>query len=314
VTTRLSDAGRSVEISFLDDGPGIPQDQLARIFDPFFTTKEKGKGTGLGLSTVYGIVKQSGGNVWVYSEPGQGTTFRVYLPRASLATTAPATKLPSDRPRSTGTETVLVVEDEEALRKVARRALEAAGYTVLAAANGDEALRTSAEHAGNIHLLVTDVILPRMNGRELAREFSKTRPTSAVLYMSGYADNAIVHHGVLDTGTHFLGKPFTAADLTRKVRQVLHGSVTNRAAGYEQAVKAEQPLDKDALQALSPEILGKLGEAVIAARYGEVVEIVETIRTTHPDLAARLRRMADDFDYDGMRGLLSQRKEEPSDG
>jgi two-component system, cell cycle sensor histidine kinase and response regulator CckA len=212
--------GPHVQLVVTDTGCGMDEQTKARIFEPFFTTKDKGKGTGLGLSTVYGIVKQSGGNIWVYSEPGHGTTFRIYLPREPSAT-ATAVKAPAVLMPATGTETVLVVEDEQALRKVASRSLAAAGYTVLAAADGDEALRTAAQHAGDIHLLLTDVVMPRMNGRALAQELSKTRPKLKVVYMSGYTDNAIVHHGVLDAGTHFIGKPFTATDLTRKVREVL---------------------------------------------------------------------------------------------
>jgi two-component system, cell cycle sensor histidine kinase and response regulator CckA len=221
--------GHYVMLAVSDTGCGMDEQTRARIFDPFYTTKDSDKGTGLGLSTVYGIVQQSGGSIWVYSEIGAGTTLKVYLPRQREATTTPAVE-PSGFPgRSTGTETILVVEDEEALRAVARRCLEGAGYTMLAAANGDEALATYARHAGEIHLLLTDVVMPRMSGRALAQELSATQPSLRVLYMSGYANDAIVHRGVLDAGTHFLSKPFTAADLTRKVREVLDGGGGNLA-------------------------------------------------------------------------------------
>jgi len=216
--------GSYVQLVVTDTGCGMDEQTKARLFEPFFTTKEKGKGTGLGLSTVYGIVKQSGGNIWVYSEPGQGTTFKIYLPR-ELGAAATVTQAPEVVARPTGTETVLVVEDEEALRKVAKRSLTAAGFTVLTAADGVEALETAARHAGEIHLLLTDVVMPKMSGRALAVELTKTRPAIQVLYMSGYTDNAIVHHGVLDPGTQFLPKPFSGNDLTRKVREVLDQAV-----------------------------------------------------------------------------------------
>ena len=311
--------GPHVLLAVTDTGCGMDEQTKSRLFEPFFTTKEIGKGTGLGLSTVYGIVNQSGGNIWVYSELGQGTTFKIYLPRELSATTATAIKPPTILKQSTGTETILVVEDEEALRKVTRRILDAAGYMVLTAANGDEALLTCAQYAGKIHLLLTDVVLPRMGGRMLAQELSKTRPTLEVLYMSGYTNNAIVHHGVLDAGTHFLAKPFTTADLARKVREVLDCVTTNLADGREQAVRAdtemeEQPLDKDALRSLSLDVLGKLRRAVTAARYDEIVELVETIRITEPNVAAGLRRMADLFDYDGMLDFLRKYQEAQSGG
>jgi two-component system cell cycle sensor histidine kinase/response regulator CckA len=213
--------GSYVQLAVTDTGCGMDDKTRARIFEPFFTAKEKGKGTGLGLSTVYGIIKQSGGNIWVYSEPGKGTTFKIYLPRELSATEAMPIKPQTAAPSATGTETILVVEDEEALRKVAIRALQGAGYSVLAAANGEEALLISARHAGDIRLLLTDVIMPRMSGSVLAQEVTKTRPTLKVIYMSGYTDDAIVHHGALDAGTHFLAKPFTSVELTRKVREVL---------------------------------------------------------------------------------------------
>jgi two-component system, cell cycle sensor histidine kinase and response regulator CckA len=303
--------GSYVRLLVTDTGCGMDEQTRARIFEPFFTTKEMGKGTGLGLSTVYGIVKQSGGNIWVHSELGKGTTFAVYLPRELSATTATTPRPPTVPPQRTGTETILVVEDEEALLKIAKRALDAAGYTVLTAADGDEALRTCAQHVGDIRLLVTDVVMPGMSGRTLAQELSKTRPTLGVLYMSGYTDNAIVHHGVLDAGTHFLAKPFTAASLALKVREVLDYGITDPADEREQAVKAdaemkEQPLDRDALRALSQDLLGKLRKAVIAAHYDEIVDLIETIRTTEPEVAAGLRRMADLFDYGDMLDLLRE--------
>jgi CheY-like chemotaxis protein len=196
-----------------------------RIFEPFFTTKENGKGTGLGLSSVFGIVKQSGGNICVNSEPGQGTTLKVHLPlSASGSIPPPPPSNPSTHPpRSTGTETILVVEDQDALRQVATRTLEAAGYKVMAAANGEDALLIAAQHRGDIHLLLTDVIMPGMNGRMLALELKKTRPALEILYMSGYTDSALGRRGVLDRGMHFLAKPFVAVDLARKVKTVLNG-------------------------------------------------------------------------------------------
>ncbi|MBN1609138.1 MAG: response regulator [Polyangiaceae bacterium] len=229
--------GSYVELAVTDTGCGMDERTKARLFEPFFTTKERGKGTGLGLSTVYGIVKQSGGSIWVYSEPAQGTTFKIYLPRELSATPVMVSKAPTGPTRTTGTETILVVEDDEALRAVTRRTLCAAGYTVLTARDGEEALQSVLQHTGDIHLLLTDVVMPRMGGRELAEALSRTRPALKVLYVSGYTDDAIVHHGVLDPETHFLAKPITAADLTRKVREVLDSGVADDARGHEQAAQ-----------------------------------------------------------------------------
>jgi two-component system, cell cycle sensor histidine kinase and response regulator CckA len=215
--------GPYVQLSVSDSGCGMDKRTQERIFEPFFTTKEVGKGTGLGLSTVYGIVKQSGGSIWVYSELGQGTTFKIYLPMAlteAEIATCDTEEIPS-QPRGNGT--ILVVEDEAALRKIAVRTLEAVGYTVLSAADGDEALHVSSLHQGEILLLLTDVVMPRMGGSVLAQKLSLTRPSLKVVYMSGYTDDTIVHHGVLDKGTHFISKPFTAEDLTTMVRNVLDG-------------------------------------------------------------------------------------------
>jgi two-component system cell cycle sensor histidine kinase/response regulator CckA len=193
------------------------------LYEPFFTTKADGKGTGLGLSTVYGIVKQSGGDIRVYSEPGRGTTFKVYLPRVEDEIgTAVARKFETSDLH--GSETVLVVEDEEALLKLARVAMERFGYDVLTASSGEEALGVCERHEGPIHLLLTDVVMPRIGGRELARLLEARYADVKVLYMSGYTDDAIVHHGMLEEGLEFIHKPFTAEAIVSKVRAVLDAS------------------------------------------------------------------------------------------
>src|SRR3989449_2775141 len=213
-------AGPYVMLAVSDSGVGMDAATQARIFEPFFTTKEKGKGTGLGLATVYGIVKQSGGNIWLYSEPGRGTTFKIYLPPVGQPPELPP-PTPAAPAKPPGTETVLLVEDDEAVRTRARKMLASHGYTVLAAPSGADARELAASHAGPIHLLVTDVVLPGMSGRELAARFQSVRPALKVLYTSGYTDEAVVHHGVLDPGIAFLQKPFTSGALARKVRETL---------------------------------------------------------------------------------------------
>ena len=213
--------GAYVQLAISDDGCGMDAATLLRVFEPFFTTKEIGKGTGLGLSTVHGIVKQSGGHISAYSEMGFGTTFKVYLPRVFNATAALSRVLSADA--AGGTETILLVDDAPAIRKLAARILQAAGYTVLSAANGAEALLLCEQSPCAIQLLLTDVVMPRMTGKQLAERLAELRPGLTVLYMSGYADNALGHHGTLDPGVRFVAKPFVAVELARKVREALDG-------------------------------------------------------------------------------------------
>jgi PAS domain S-box-containing protein len=211
--------GNYLMLSVSDNGTGMDKETQSRIFEPFFTTKEKGKGTGLGLSTVYGIVKQTGGYVIVQSEEGRGTTFHIYLPRVE----EPAEKhaVPVARAAAGGTETVLLVEDEESVRQLVRETLTTKGYSVVEAENGEAGLAAATNHKGKIDLVITDVVMPGMGGRELVHQLSLARPETKVLYLSGYTEDAIVSEGTIEKGTAFLQKPFTLQALSRKVREVL---------------------------------------------------------------------------------------------
>jgi nitrogen-specific signal transduction histidine kinase/CheY-like chemotaxis protein len=216
--------GPHVMLAVSDTGCGMDAELQKHVFEPFFTTKVTGKGTGLGLATVYGIVKQSDGHIWLHSEPGKGTSFKIYLPCVDevVGDQANAAGMPLV---AKGSETLLLVEDEDQVRRIVQEILEQQGYDVLTAANGEEALRLAEVHGSKIHLLLTDLVMPQMSGRELAEELTTLQPKLKVLYMSGYTDDAIVRHGLLDASLSFIQKPFDVATAARKVREVLDSRV-----------------------------------------------------------------------------------------
>jgi CheY-like chemotaxis protein len=216
--------GRYIMLSVQDSGVGMDPETITHIFEPFFTTKELGKGTGLGLATVYGIVKQSGGYIGVDSSPGQGACFQVFLPRVEEPIT-PASEIHYSPPETKSSETILLAEDSEPLRKLAKSLLEGHGFEVLAAQNGEEALGMARQYTGRIHLLLTDVVMPGINGRVLAERLLTTRPDTKILYMSGYTDSFIAGHGVLDQSTNLLYKPFSEEKLIERVRSILDAGV-----------------------------------------------------------------------------------------
>lgn len=213
--------GPYVMVAVSDNGVGMDEKTQSSIFEPFFTTKTKGQGTGLGLSTVYGIVKQSGGFIWVYSEPEEGTTFKIYFPRTEVELQE-QTEEGRSRQKHQGTETILLVEDDESVRVLTSQILRNQGYQVLEAANGIDALQIAAGYAGEIHVILTDVIMPQMSGKELVARIEAIRPGIKTLFVSGYTNNVIVHHGILDRNICFLQKPFTNEDLARKLREVIN--------------------------------------------------------------------------------------------
>jgi CheY-like chemotaxis protein len=215
--------GQYVMMAVGDTGRGMDATTRARVFEPFFTTKEQGRGSGLGLATVYGMVKQSGGYIWVYSEPEHGTVFKVYLPPARTRAVPRTSDGGKSNETARGWETVLLVEDEDAVRALAREVLRRYGYVVLEARHGVDALRVAERHPDDIHLMVTDVVMPHMSGREAADRLTAGRPKMKVLFMSGYTDHVLMHRE-LPAGEAFIQKPFTPEVLARKVRQVLDSS------------------------------------------------------------------------------------------
>jgi CheY-like chemotaxis protein len=223
------DPGEYVQLTVSDNGCGMDKEVQARLYEPFFTTKGMGQGTGLGLATVYGIVKQNNGFINVYSEPGKGTSFKIFLPRQA----GQPVKMPPKDPKAPvprGHETILLVEDEPLILNLTTRMLQGLGYTVLAAGTPQEAIRLAGDHSSEIPLLCTDVIMPEMSGLDLVKILGSSNPNIKCLYMSGYTANVITHNGVLDEGVHFIQKPFMIGDLAGKVREALNGDLGNRKA------------------------------------------------------------------------------------
>jgi two-component system cell cycle sensor histidine kinase/response regulator CckA len=268
--------GSYVLLTVSDTGIGMDKEVQKHIFDPFYTTKGKGKGTGLGLSTIYGIVKQNNGFIWVYSEPGQGSTFKVYLPKVEKDVKAEEEEQPPVENLS-GSETVLIVEDDNSLRKLAQKSLQSHGYRVLVAENGEDALRINKEYDGTIDLMVTDVVMPKMGGRETAKRLQQLHPQMKVIYMSGYTDDSIVHHGVLAPGLNFLEKPFSPEGLARKMREVLDYQQ------QEQTTRRILLIDDDSqIRKLFIQKLARRGYEIIEACNGE--EGLKLYHENLPDL------------------------------
>jgi CheY-like chemotaxis protein len=312
-----------------DTGVGMTAEVKAHAFEPFFTTKAKDKGTGLGLAVVYGIIKQSGGHIDLYSEPGMGTTVKVYLPRLPRVVEA-AARVQAARLPTHGVETILVVEDERAVRTLACRALRHYGYTVLEAGDPEDALRLADEYAGRIHLLLTDMVMPGMSGRELAGRLLPSRPGMAVLYTSGYTDGAIVQHGVLGSDVPFLHKPFRPAALAQKVREVLDSAQAPAPPGeartgldaqdwdaQDSASKEQTPeharvasLTQRSLSGLSADLVVAMREATINADVEQLYELIDRVEAQDAHVAAELRELAGHFEYDALFDLFDAERRE----
>ena len=297
--------GSYVRLTVDDTGCGIDADALPQIFEPFFTTKPKGKGTGLGLSTVYGIVKQTDGHMTVASVPGVGTTFDIYLPRLEAEVAAPVVEAPLAATCRGGTETVLVVEDAEPVRNLAARALRSAGYEVIVACDGIEALRVAETWAGHIDLVLTDVVMPGLGGEELAVRLGQWRPATGVLFMSGYTDTAFRREGVVDVPRNFIQKPFVISDLLLRVRRALDAR-----AGAPDVGGACEPIAQPAGAVLPVvvdvplELAARLRRAAVAARHDELLGLLQSNRGVLADGAESLIASVQRFDYDELLSVL----------
>lgn len=305
------EAGPYVMMAISDNGIGMDADTQARIFEPFFTTKAKGRGTGLGLATVFGIVKQHQGHLGVYSEPGRGSTFRVYFPQAD-APVVSAGDITVAVMAAQGHETILVVEDEEFVRNFACEVLDSLGYVTIAAKDPEEAFRISETHETTIHLLLTDVVLPIMDGRSLFARMHNKRPDMRVLYMSGYTDDAIVHHGVLDSSVHFLQKPFNTTTLAKKVSEALGRSDL---IVEEDSLPVTVPtLEMDdaslhgRLAALPQEMMIDLSRAALEANRQKTADVVKRIREHDDELAKTLEGWLARFRFDKIVSLLESQE------
>ena len=313
--------GPYVMLSFSDNGSGMDSEALVQVFEPFFTTKELGKGTGFGLATVYGIVKQSGGYIWVYSEPGRGTTFKIYLPAVSETDHAEQAPVTEETPLD-GCETILLVEDEEMIRTLACTLLRKNGYTVLESEDCGEALKIARQYEGTIHLLLTDVVMPQMSGPRLAEEVRLCREAIRVLFMSGYAESAVQNHGLLDADSVFLEKPFTAEAFLQIVRRTLDApkELEPERAATILVVDDEEPV-RNVISGLLQQAGYKVvtaGDAIDAGRLLEMVAVDLVITDVllpykdGIDFSAELRRTFPELKIIAMSGAPQALKYAPT--